>query len=226
MRICKIVWTLLLAVLFVLTGAGCSSSVIIEDSSAQMPAFKVSREVGERVAVQLEASRIRADGSSNKDFSEKDINIGRIAISNPLDLAGDYTLEQLSLSLAMQPLDRPRMGLRTLVGVRRTALDLTLVDDQNNRYSYRGVSQGPGAELELIFPFGGNVSGVIHTGWDVYLAGDLGTQVKGGVRLAYNPQQNIELFAGWFESFYRNREHRSDIKLRSSGFALGVHLQF
>ncbi len=205
--------------------AGCSSSVIIEDSAAFMPEIEVARQVGNRVAFQLDVRQIRGDGSSDRDFN-RNVSVGNINIPQPDSLYGDFSLTSVGVGVQMQPLDRPRMGLRTTVGIRRTSLDLTLRDHEDTEYRYRGASYGPGAALEFIIPFGAGLSGVVHSDWNAYWGGDVGTQTLGGLKLMYEPLDEIALFVGWYESFYRNREYSSDIKLRASGLNAGVRFSF
>ncbi len=209
-----------------LTG-GCASSVQIEDTQARMPAATVTREITPRIGVQAGLNRISGEPRRDSEFSgSSGIELGDLIIEQPTTLTGEFDLTNVSLGIFLPVLDLPRFGINLQAGFRRSQLALTLIDDSDVRHTYRGSGYGPGGSVEFLLPLGAGFTALAHVEGSVQVSGDAARQTLWGVRLAYAPIEQVELFGGWFESEYTNTEHSSNIDITASGVSLGFNLRF
>ncbi|MHC4472761.1 MAG: hypothetical protein ACYTDY_00105 [Planctomycetota bacterium] len=227
---------------------GCRTQVEIEDRGIAFPTLLASYRVAPRekpprqsdevaeeprrpaepeVYWSVEARYSRASGESSQSLNRADdVEFDREEFDGPGRLEADYTLEVVSVVLAVdRPLD---LGFRLFgsggIEVERLDLDLEM---NGLRASDTLVSAGPGIagglEFRPIRWFGVRVQGRSVTAvGDGSFVSHYGLEVGAAIR----PIEGVSVFGGWRWWAYAYTRRDSDILLDLSGPILGVSLGF
>jgi hypothetical protein len=210
--------------------SGCASTVTIRDSKAAAPSGTLVIGVRDKIGVRLDAERISGETNRASDFHGENIALSGISIPESDTLGADYDLDNATIGADFRVMDKDMLLLRANAGVRVTRLGLQFNDRPEDgpvmTYRYRGDSYGPGGGAMVGLPLNRFFVLTVQGAAYFHLGGDSGRQMDWRAGLLAQPNEHIELLAGWYSTEYINYHNPSDIEISSSGPMLNLRLSF
>ena len=196
------------------------------DSHAPFYAMRLTKKITERQVIEL--SHAQSTGASVEHFpvdSQVVLEGGDIDFDSPTNLGVDYTLASSSLMYGFKAVRAEWLRMNVYVGIRRTEMELDLSGESVGRH-LENTSFGGTGSMELLMPLVDRLSLAYRLSISSLTVNDRALSLYNQATLNYSPVPHVNIFAGWHEWEYENREHLSGIYLDMEGPAVGLQLLF